>query len=82
MGTLREECLRIIQEFLQSRPEDAAWMRGPWCAERQRVYEQAMSYVLRKIPPVDDWHERLKQRDAVIREVQQILIPDCETEIG
>ncbi len=76
---IKDDVQRLLQQFLQERPEDAAWIRGPWSRERQMVYERALNYVIGRTRKPDDWREQITIREAVILEVRKLLDPNCET---
>lgn len=74
---LRLEVQPIVQEYLTAREEDAAWMRGPWNADRQAAYERLLSYVCRKFSEPflrnGQWREWAENRPAVARAVRELV---------
>lgn len=77
---LRAEVQRLVQEYLATREEDSAWMRGGWCTEKCDVYARLRDYVCRKLCRRFEWREWLDVRMTVIDHVRELCQCDSSSD--
>lgn len=63
----------ILQQWLAANNEDAMWLRGPHCRERQAAYERALNEVHRRLIHGLEWREWVAMQDDVVRIVREFF---------
>lgn len=70
--TLHDRVQLILQQWLSAHNEDAAWLRGTHCGERQAAYERALDAVHRKLIRECEWREWVAMQAEVVEIIQEL----------
>lgn len=69
---VRDECQRLMQEYLTAHPAVAERLRDGDTGVRYSMYLDVLGYVTRKFPVWGDWRDKELQRGEIMDHVRDL----------